>query len=164
MREIEFRGQEIDSGKWLFGSLAHYKDDDSYYINYTDEYGDDIGTMVVPETVGQFTGYITKDNVKVYEGDIVEFETNVNCITSEIKPYWKDCYEKQCEIGGGTWWVRKDQAIVQWDRVNGMWALKVYNNGRYKRKSKLFTYRASGYVVVGNIFDNKELINERDTF
>lgn len=39
-----------------------------------------------------------------------------------------------------------------------MWDLKVYNNGKYKRKSKLFTFRESDYVVIGNIWDNADLL------
>lgn len=169
MREIEFRGKRIDNGEWVYGYFIRALDIENTPIknciieNMTsvtigggcvkqDYYEIDL------ETLGQYTGLKDKNETKIFEGDIVEFETNVNCITSELKPYWKDCIEKQYSLGGGTWWVRKDQALVQWNSKDGMWDLKVYNNGRYKRKSKLFTYRESGYVVIGNIYDNPELI------
>lgn len=180
-REIEFRGKEIDTGKWVYGSLINKFDADaccvssSYIIEKFDFSIDadnnkslyDVVCLddyfeVDEKTLGQFTGLCDKDGKKIYEGDIVEFETNVNCITSELKPYWKDCYEKQYALSGGSWWVRKDQAIVQWNSKDGMWDLKVYNNGRYKRKSKLFTFRDSDYVVVGNIYDNPKLLGGGD--
>lgn len=153
VREIEFRGKRKIDNTWIYGGYMKTARTNKIQVGGTSRF-----CTIYPETLGQFTGLCDKDGKKIYEGDIVEFETNVNCITSELKPYWKDCYEKQYALGGGSWWVRKDQAIVQWNSKDGMWDLKVYNNGRYKRKSKLFTFRDSDYVVVGNIYDNPELL------
>lgn len=153
-REILFRGKN-GAGEWLYGYLTKPAGNPCFIID-----GDDYFGGVIEETIGQFTGLTDKNGTKIFEGDIVEFETNVNCTTNELKPYWKDCIEKQYEVGVGIWWVRKDQAVVQWNLKYGMWDLKVYNNGRYKRKSKLFTYRQSDYVVIGNIYDNPELLEE----
>lgn len=178
MRKILFRGTSEWLDNWVYGSLVLDEDLDFVCIlpqdieeNNTEELEDydypyisKSGTIdgqlirVDKNTIGQYTGLTDKNGIKIFEGDIVEFETNVNCLTNELKPYWKDCIEKQYVIGGGTWWVRKDQAVVQWNSKDGMWDLKVYNNGRYKRKSKLFTYRESDYVVIGNIYDNPKLL------
>ena len=154
MREIEFRIKYRDA--WYYGlplskvgnnTVAFNSFDGNYYDLFADA-----------KTLGQYTGLKDRNGTKIFEGDIVEFETNINWLKEGLKPYWKDCIEKQMAIGGGTYFVRKDQAVVQWSAKNGMWDLKVYNNGKYKRKSKLFTFRNSGYVVVGNIWDNENLL------
>lgn len=169
MREIEFRAKRTDNDGWVYGYYFQELDFENKPINSSivrnittinpvyrtteqDVYKIDINTL------GQYTGLEDKNGKKIFEGDIVEFETNIDCLKDGLKPYWKDCIEKQMAIGNGTYFVRKDQAVVQWNSEQGMWDLKVYNNGKYKRKSKLFTFRESGYVVIGNIWDNPELL------
>ena len=171
MREIKFRGKIADPNKFIYGYFLKIKkpneediaciiEKESHFLNNEKLVQDYF--KVLPNMVGQYTGLDDNNGKEIYDGDIVEFETIVNCIKEKIKPYWKDCYEKQYAIGGGTWWVRKDQAVVQWNSKDGMWDLKVYNNGKYKRKSKLCTYRESGYVVIGNIYDTPELLEGKD--
>lgn len=166
MRKLLFRGKEKGTGKWAFGNF--YQHEKGVFIswnrcdalgNFGDRYNPVNNVVVEPETVGQFTGKYDNNMRRIFDGDIVEFETNVN--NEEVKPFWVDCIEKPFAVGGGTYLVRKDQGVVQWNEAKGMWDLKVYNNGRYKRKSLLFTFRSSGYKVVGNIYDNPELLKAR---
>ncbi len=63
MREIKFRGKRIDNGEWVFGDLVHsFWRSSVIYINDQE---------VDPETIGQYIGLI-RDNVYMYEGDIVK--------------------------------------------------------------------------------------------
>lgn len=70
-REILFRGKRKDNNKWVYGSLICdvfnkwyiHPNNCSFAISYYE---------VIPETIGQYTGFDDINNKKIFEQDIIE--------------------------------------------------------------------------------------------
>lgn len=89
MREIRFRGRAA-SGYWVAGSLFLNEKGHAYIVN-----PDDTRIPVSPDTVGQFTGLLDKNEKEIYEDDIVEWSWKNNpnkkerqAVTFEPKGWW----------------------------------------------------------------------------
>ena len=76
MREILFRGKQIDNGEWLFGDLRHifHGEYRTHIVDNSNGLNNGVcGLEVASSTVGQFTGLTDRNGVKIFEGDIVRY-------------------------------------------------------------------------------------------
>ena len=144
MREILFRGKTL-TGKWVEG--AYYKQEEFYgdkedahiIITSKETLDNDFlleYVVVIPETIGQYTGLTDKNGKKIFEGDII-------AVTKHRMTYinGKPCYKKiSCT------------EIIEIEFTPSGLSLLDYICRKYD------------FEVIGNIHDNPELIERRTGF
>ena len=132
MRDILFRGKQIDNGEWVYGDLGQNQIDNNA-VNWIENYNPETrirrSIMVIHETVGQFTGLTDKNGVKIFEGDIdknggiVEFFNSLN-------------WDSGGSVHSGFYckkWFESDQELS-------------------------YHYGFDDFEIIGNIHDNSELL------
>ena len=132
MREILFRGQTKSDKKWIYGNLLQTENGTYVIQNYAPFEG--IGKYEVdPETVCQYTGLIDKNGRKIFEGDIVRYTDEVigKEKVDEIK--YNETHAAFCRL-------HKSEMGLQYLLIDEAIANKI--------------------EVIGNTFDNPELIGE----
>ena len=144
MREILFRGKthgdEDEPGEWIYGDLeTHVKDQMRIVcqVKQTSENSLYFSSMVIPETVGQFTGFHDYNEKRIFEGDIAK------CIT-------------QCdEEGIGEIVFSEGRWVVDYQVGN-------FNSEFLSLYLELEEYNRYSFQVIGNIHENPELLELSD--
>ena len=152
----KFRGKEIDTGKWVYGGL--FKEpappqcfektlEDKYWIVYPNpRYMPDwnlpyemVRTDIEKETIGQYTGLKDKNGKEIYEGDIVK----VKLYKGEEEKY----FIGKVEYFGSNFIVDADNNSEY----------HVYDLDGFGID---YRYNLEDCEVIGNIYDNPELLEE----
>ena len=139
MREILFRAKRIDNGEWIEGDLVHAPDGRTAVSTY-----DDL-VETVPETVCQYTGLTDKNGRKIFEGDIITYQHDND-----------DCPFPNKD-------TKRRVGRVYFQEFRSCFAVAEGRNGSDMINQDLFKYVQNGnrVQVIGNIFDNPELIGEQ---
>ena len=139
MREILFKGKRLDNGEWVEGGYDYMEEYSTIYDSLCSCHS---AYEVDPETVGQYTGLIDKNRVKIFEGDIVKFG--------------KHTYVINFECGSFNLFDKSGYMIT---KIGGI------NDHCYSLMNLYLECCGEGDVaynleIIGNIHDNKELMEE----
>ena len=153
MREILFRGKRVNDGEWVFGYYMNAK----HHWNKLGVHEDWIlcnacqnggwftllnKYAVDPSTVGQYTGLIDKNGVKIFEGDIVTFEDAV----ADYEGYHDDVFLNRGEVT----YTERGMCLY-------------FTNRQVVVMDDLFYKGTADCEVVGNIYDNPALAGKEGT-
>lgn len=150
MKTFKFRGKRIDNGEWIYGSLVveTYPDFYNYSIrtkdeeDWTSKYRD---VPVDKNTLGQFTGLKDKNDKEIYEGDIIR----MHYFFDNYDPETLGAFEDEAEIIG----------VVKCELLGGFYVETVDDHSScYLQWVEEPTEELE---VLGNIYDNPELLEEQ---
>lgn len=143
MREILFRGKRADIGTWIEGNLSRCPavENGEYRYNIMTIHMPPTHSRVLPETIGQYTDQLDKTGVRVFEGDIVKFQ---------LYSSHTDVY-----VGKVVFNERTSGFEIWYDVVVGAYGEKATRKVNFG-DSKTWVQ----FEVIGNIYDNPELIGE----
>ncbi len=133
MREILFRAKRIDNGEWIEGLPSCDINGNLTEFEVYRGFANCEIADVDSETVCQWTGLTDKNNRKIFEGDICKIHSD--SIDEE-----DGCFS------------------VEWDEGDARFAL--YGEGL---TVDFGNYHGHECEVIGNIFDNPDLLPEEDT-
>lgn len=133
MREILFKAKRIDNGEWVEGYYVKECDllGKSHLILYVDNYVRWACVGIYPETLCQFTGLCDKNGNKIWENDILMAHLD--------ESYPEDVTYETVEWGVAGWVTHEANSV---DR------------------QYLDEFDTEHFEVIGNIFDNSELLQE----
>ena len=135
IREIIFRGKRVDNGEWVYSSFIMQDKEHKLLSAEVELFDGENWRAVIPETVGQYTGLTDKNGKKIFEGDIVQYQPNyMSEPTYSVVEYCADKYNYPAFD------LKKDDY-----EANGLQC--AHEEG-------------IGCEVIGNVHDNKELLNE----
>ena len=158
MREILFKAKRIDNGRWETGyyvkkikwhrlSDRKYVKEEKHYIcvnmvSSEDSYIDRI--EVNPETICQYTGLTDKNGNKIWENDVVRYQFDTD-----------DCIFPNKD-------TKKRVGKIFFSDFRASFSVAMGRNGSKAINNDLFKYVQNGnrVEVIGNIFDNDDLIGE----
>ena len=134
MREILFKAKRKDGGKWIEGYYQKRYDllgKEEHLIFHADSYKMWEYAEIVPETLCQFTGLCDKNGKKIWENDI---------LMAHLDEFYPEDVTYETVEWGVAGWITHEAGSID--------------------RQYLDEFGTEHFEVVGNIFDNKEFLQE----
>ena len=163
MREILFKAKRIDNGEWVEGYLVEtrhntyhdgYRIIDKDGINYDElDYYEPsfISYVIDPSTICQCTGLKDKNGKLIWENDVVRFKHEKFDFDDGLEPWERICFPNKKEY--------TRNYAVEFCNTPTHYGLR-FRNGSIWFMVHRMTVVMHDVEVIGNIFDNPELIHE----
>lgn len=133
-----FRGKEKDSGKWLeWNAIA----------------GIPHNVTILTNTICQCTGLRDKNGKLIWENDIVRFKHEKFDFDDGLEPFERTCLPNKKEY--------KRNYVVEFCNTPTHYGLRFRNGSIWFMVHKM-TVVMHDTEVIGNIFDNKELLESEE--
>lgn len=142
MREILFRGKRVDNGEWVEGYYVCVGNKYHYILSGKIDLLNGVGFEkyeVIPETVSQYPGLTDKNGKKTFEHAIVT-DKKTGIVGVIVSGIYEECPEYYADHNG--YYIK--------------WIDKSF-------KPQLNFWCRNKYIeVIGNIFDNPELLESEE--
>ena len=147
-REILFRGKRVDNGEWIEGFFAKSGDKTFILIDNDIAVGYVAMKEVIAETVGQFTGLTDKNGTKIFEGDILRGYKYPYLSEGHFNYYAEVIYFENCPAFGLYTFKNPNLNFIA---------------GISQGNTDFMDYwECENWEVMGNIYDNPELLEEKE--
>jgi len=146
MRDLRFRAWDKEEKEML-----SYEDIDASDKDGNLMWGEILNGKHPDIELMQFTGLHDKNGKEIWEGDILSFAGNItadNSLGFEPNGYFYD---------------EDDNHIVVWDIKQACWSLNFNpdEEWKYKRDTHGLMLDSSSIEVIGNVWENPELLKEK---
>lgn len=155
MREILFRGKDIDTGKWAHGGYSLYPHTrfPARPTIYEVDHGYWRPVEIMPETLGQYTGLEDRNDKRIFEGDIVRCkhfykDYDGTFESAKIRSAYGKAFDKTTDEPT----YLRNYAVRMYD---GSWELRNGSDGHKINSNYIINHEIE---VIGNIHDNPELL------
>lgn len=142
-----YRGKSKNTGKWYYGSYLKLNSSAARQEHFIVSNYSGIMIEVSPDTIGEFTGLLDKNNNKVFEGDLLQFGDRILAV------YWDD-ERFQWMAKEAVEYPFREYPKEDWNYIELGWiAAEVACVGMMTTP------------IIGNIYDNPEMykVTEKET-
>lgn len=147
-----FKAKRLDNGEWIVGYLYRLSENNPPFIMLR-KYGESY--EVDEHTICQCTGLKDKNGKLIWENDIVRFKHEKFDFDDGLEPFERTCLPNKKEY--------KRNYVVEFCNTHTHYGLRFRNGSIWFMVHKM-TVVMHDTEVIGNIFDNPELLESEEQY